>query len=323
MLVPVLLFILGLILLIKGGDWFVDGSTDLARRFHVPELVIGATVVSIGTTLPEVLVSATGALSGHSEIAYGNAIGSVICNTALISAITFAVRPCKVEARTFRTPVIFFFAAAVFYALNAYIDRYFTRLSGIALLLLFAAYIAYTIWSGKRHGFGVEDQSENTEDNPLWKTMLMLVVGPDCRVAGCTGIRDRPDLCGAGHEPAGTGDGHHRPAQGTQRPEPGKHRGREPVQPGAGFRPEHGALPLRGAHRQEPLRDSGFPGRGYPGDVLRHAVYDPARAETPEADTAPGHHPAVCLRGLLHLPVCQIIIDRSIPACRRQAVFHA
>ena len=194
MLVPVLLFILGLILLIKGGDWFVDGSTDLARRFHVPELVIGATVVSIGTTLPEVLVSATGALSGHSEIAYGNAIGSVICNTALISAITFAVRPCKVEARTFRTPVIFFFAAAVFYALNAYIDRYFTRLSGIALLLLFAAYIAYTIWSGKRHGFGVEDQSENTEDNPLWKTMLMLVVGAAAIAIGARLLVDNGTL---------------------------------------------------------------------------------------------------------------------------------
>ena len=101
----------------------------------------------------------------------------MICNTALISAITFAVRPCKVEARTFRTPVIFFFAAAVFYALNAYISRYFTRLSGIALLLLFAAYIAYTIWSGKRHGFGAEDPSEDDRDNPLWKTMLMLVAG--------------------------------------------------------------------------------------------------------------------------------------------------
>ena len=75
MLVPVLLFILGLVLLIKGGDWFVDGSSDLARRFHVPELIIGATVVSIGTTLPEVMVSATSAVQGVSAIAYGNAIG--------------------------------------------------------------------------------------------------------------------------------------------------------------------------------------------------------------------------------------------------------
>ena len=81
MLVPILLFIVGLVLLIKGGDWFVDGATGLAHRFHVPEILIGATVVSIGTTLPEVMVSATSAVSGHGEIAYGNAIGSVICNT--------------------------------------------------------------------------------------------------------------------------------------------------------------------------------------------------------------------------------------------------
>ena len=65
MLIPVLLFIVGLLCLIKGGDWFVDGATGIARRFHVPELLIGATVVSIGTTLPEVMVSTTSALTGH------------------------------------------------------------------------------------------------------------------------------------------------------------------------------------------------------------------------------------------------------------------
>ena len=93
MLIPVLLFIVGLLCLIKGGDWFVDGATGIARRFKVPELLIGATVVSIGTTLPEVMVSTTSAMTGHGEIAYGNAIGSVICNAALIAAITIAVRP--------------------------------------------------------------------------------------------------------------------------------------------------------------------------------------------------------------------------------------
>ena len=89
----IMLFAFGLLLLIKGGDWFVEGATSIAQRFHVPELLIGATVVSIGTTLPEVMVSATSALSGHGEIAYGNAIGSIICNTALIAAVTIAVRP--------------------------------------------------------------------------------------------------------------------------------------------------------------------------------------------------------------------------------------
>ena len=97
MLIPVLLFLLGFLLLIKGGDWFVDGASGIAHRFGVPELLIGATVVSIGTTLPEVMVSATSAVSGHGEIAYGNAIGSVICNTALICALTCAIRPSKVD----------------------------------------------------------------------------------------------------------------------------------------------------------------------------------------------------------------------------------
>lgn len=97
MLIPTLLFLLGLLFLIKGGDWFVDGATGIAHRFHLPEILIGATVVSIGTTLPEVMVSASSALSGHGEIAYGNAIGSIICNTALIAAITIAVKPGPVS----------------------------------------------------------------------------------------------------------------------------------------------------------------------------------------------------------------------------------
>ena len=72
--VPIFLFLVGLVLLIKGGDWFVDGATGIAHRFHIPELLIGATVVSIGTTLPEVMVSATSAVSGHGEIACGSEI---------------------------------------------------------------------------------------------------------------------------------------------------------------------------------------------------------------------------------------------------------
>ena len=120
MVIPVLLFIVGLIFLIKGGDWFVDGAVGIARKFHLPELLIGATVVSIGTTLPEVMVSATSALSGHGEIAYGNAIGSVICNTSLIAAITMAVRPGKVERKRLIFPVVSFFVAAVVYAGIAY-----------------------------------------------------------------------------------------------------------------------------------------------------------------------------------------------------------
>jgi cation:H+ antiporter len=93
MLIPIILFIVGLVLLIKGGDWFVDGAVGIAHRFRIPELLIGATVVSIGTTLPEVMVSATSALGGHGEMAYGNAIGSIICNTSLVAAVSAALTP--------------------------------------------------------------------------------------------------------------------------------------------------------------------------------------------------------------------------------------
>ena len=134
MLVPVLLFAVGLVFLIKGGDWFVDGATGIARRFGLPELLIGATVVSIGTTLPEVMVSTTSALSGHGEIAYGNAIGSVICNTALIAAITVAVRPGRVDPKSLRLPVAFFFTAAAIYAGVAYTPGNFSRSTGLILL---------------------------------------------------------------------------------------------------------------------------------------------------------------------------------------------
>lgn len=125
-----LLFLVGLLFLIKGGDWFVDGATGIAHRFHVPELLIGATVVSIGTTLPEVMVSATSAVGGHGEIAYGNAVGSIICNTSLIAALTVAIRPSKVDRSTFKLPVLFFFIAAAFYMATAYLTGHFSRLTG-------------------------------------------------------------------------------------------------------------------------------------------------------------------------------------------------
>ena len=107
------LFIVGVLLLIKGGDWFVDSAVSIAKRFRVPEIIIGATIVSIGTTLPEVMVSATAAVNNNGAIAYGNAIGSIICNTALIAALTIAIRPAPVNRKTVAMPILFFFIAEI------------------------------------------------------------------------------------------------------------------------------------------------------------------------------------------------------------------
>ena len=196
MLVPVLLFIVGLLFLIKGGDWFVDGASSLARRFHLPELLIGATVVSIGTTLPEVMVSTMSALSGHGEIAYGNAIGSVICNAALIAAITIAVRPGKVDPKTLRTPVAFFFAAAAIYCFAAYVMGRFTRVMGLVMLAMFVAYMVVNVKQMKNAPAGepAEEPAEETEEMPLSKTLLLLVVGAALIAVGANLLVDNGTL---------------------------------------------------------------------------------------------------------------------------------
>ncbi len=177
----ILLFIVGLIMLIKGGDWFVDGATGIARRFHMSELLIGATVVSIGTTLPEVMVSAGAAINGHGEIAYGNAVGSIICNTALVAAITVAVRPTKIERRPLFLPVCFFFGTAAVYLLSAYLGGGFSRTVGILLFCIFLAYMILSLLGNRKAGDGTEAH-EKTEDTPpdlrpLWRDLLPLIVG--------------------------------------------------------------------------------------------------------------------------------------------------
>lgn len=192
MLIPVLLFIVGLLFLIKGGDWFVDGASALARRFHLPELLIGATVVSIGTTLPEVMVSTMSALSGHGEIAYGNAIGSVICNAALIAAITIAVRPGRVDPKTLKTPVAFFFAAAAIYCIAAYVFGRFTRVMGIIMLAVFVAYMAANVLQMKNTPAGEQEASE--EEMPLAKTLILLVLGAVLIAVGANLLVDNGTL---------------------------------------------------------------------------------------------------------------------------------
>ena len=200
MLIPILLLIIGFGMLIKGGDWFVDGATGIARRLHLPEILIGATVVSIGTTLPEVLVSSNAALQGSGSIAYGNAIGSIICNTSLIAAITIALKPGPVASKSMVLPVSFFFGAAIFYSGIAYTTGYFSRTIGIILLSVFVVYMALNVVRAKKaittienvldtdnatkealdsasgEDHVVESEEDGTKDS-LLKDIVLLVLG--------------------------------------------------------------------------------------------------------------------------------------------------
>ena len=197
MLAEILLFALGLVLLIFGGNWFVDGAVGFAKKFHMPELLIGATVVSIGTSLPEVMVSVTSSAGGQGSIAYGNAIGSIICNTALISAITIAVRPGTVDKKTLRTPTIFFFLAAAIYVIVSYTTKYFSRWLGTALLAIFAVYIIVNVrQSLKPESAAVSLQAAEEDEKavPVWKSLILLVIGAAMIAVGADLLVDNGTL---------------------------------------------------------------------------------------------------------------------------------
>ena len=196
LVIAIVLFVAGLIFLIKGGDWFVDGATAIAEKFKIPEVLIGATIVSIGTTLPEVMVSAQAAAKGASAISYGNAIGSIICNVSLIAAITLAVKPAVINRKPLVVPVIFFFVAAAFYCFNAYVTQEYTRTTGFILLAIFAIYMTVQIVQAlKKKGDNTQQtiEADDAEEKPamnMGKAIVLLVFGAAIITFGATLLVD-------------------------------------------------------------------------------------------------------------------------------------
>ena len=200
MLQSIFLFAVGLVLLIKGGDWFVDSATGIAKRFNLPDIVVGATVVSIGTTLPEVMVSTTGALQGSGAMAYGNAIGSIICNTALIAAISIVCNPGPVNTKSMKTPAIFFFGASAMYCLAAYGLGEFPRWLGFVMLTVFICYMILTVRNGMKNPDAAHDEETETESKQrtLLMEIVMLAVGAGVIAVGADLLVDHGQVIAIG-----------------------------------------------------------------------------------------------------------------------------
>lgn len=159
---PYLLFILGFIILIKASDYFVDAGTKIAEHFKVPEIIIGATIISIGTTLPETMVSATSAFKGAGDIAFGNAVGSIFCNTALISALTMIFTSSSVKRKDIFIPTIFLFSTFIFYFIYAIVFKRLDRMSGTILIL---AFILYVVFLAQGHRLSDKQIEEHIEEH--------------------------------------------------------------------------------------------------------------------------------------------------------------
>ena len=132
------LFLLGLALVVLSSDAFVDAAARLARRLRISDMIIGATIVSLGTTLPELTVSATASAKGLADMAAGNLIGSVICNTALIAGLSQSIRPAASLSPDFKANYLFFFLSAAIFGFFAVSELGFSRFSGLCLLVLLA-----------------------------------------------------------------------------------------------------------------------------------------------------------------------------------------
>lgn len=176
MVQAVILFVIGLILICIGGDRLVDAAVAIAKKLGIPQIVVGATIVSLGTTLPEILVSTTAAFDGSAAIAAGNAFGSIICNTALIAGLTQTIRPSrKVEFASIAWRSAFFFVTLICMNVFGYVTGAFGRPAGMVLLLLFVLYAYLNIRRSSAEG-GEEESDGDAGEVSLPKQIVILAV---------------------------------------------------------------------------------------------------------------------------------------------------
>lgn len=154
--------------MIKGADLLVSGSSNIAKKFHIPEIIIGLTIVSMGTSMPEVFVSVTSALEGHSDMAMGNVIGSNVCNLLLILGLSATIKPVKLKRETRLIEIPICLIVTIIFMTLCNIGGGISIQDSIVLLILFAMFIAYTIFMGKK-GEKFDSEDDTKEEKKLKK----------------------------------------------------------------------------------------------------------------------------------------------------------
>lgn len=190
-----LLFAVGFVLLIKGADWLIEGAADVARKFRIPEIVIGLTVVAFGTSAPELAVNVIASVSGNNGLAIGNIVGSNIANILLILGVTGMMADLRVQTNTVwrEIPFSLFAALILGYMVNDQISGNYavdmiSRADGLVLISLFVLFIFYTFRLGKNNL--TEELPEAHDARPMWKSIGMFLVGLAGLVTGGQWIVD-------------------------------------------------------------------------------------------------------------------------------------
>ena len=166
------LLAVGFVMLVKGSDWFVDGAASIAAKFRIPQIIIGLTIVAMGTSAPEAAVSITAASAGSADITVGNIVGSNILNVLVILGLSAAIIAVPIGKSTQKIDAPFMIGISAIFLLLGW-DGTITRLDGVILLVFFVSYIGYMIWEALHSN----EEPEEIKDMKIWQMILATVGG--------------------------------------------------------------------------------------------------------------------------------------------------
>ena len=175
--VQLILLVIGFVLLIKGADIFVDGASKIATKLGIPMLVIGLTIVAMGTSLPEAAISVSAALKGSADIAVGNVLGSNILNVLLILGISAVITPLAVQKCTLKYEIPITFAITVLFAVLGLSSGAINVWGGVCLWILFIGYLGYLFWISKTGQVQEEPAPADNKKENVLKLILFIIIG--------------------------------------------------------------------------------------------------------------------------------------------------
>lgn len=191
-ILDIVFLVAGFACLVKGADWFVEGASVLAKRFGIPQIVIGLTIVAMGTSLPEAAVSVSAAIKDTAGIAVGNVLGSNIFNVLLILGLTAVIITVPIQKSTLKVDMPFMMAMTVLLMVLGVTGSELSRIDGAVLWLFFIAYMGYLVWYAKKHP---ETEDTVEKDWSVLKCIFflllgggMIVLGSNLTVEGATNI---------------------------------------------------------------------------------------------------------------------------------------
>lgn len=173
LLIQFVLLVVGFVMLVKGADWFVEGVAGIAEKFGIPQLVIGLTIVAMGTSAPEAAVSITSATKGSAGITIGNVVGSNILNVLVILGLTAVITRVAVQKSTVRYEIPFMLVITLVMLFLGMTGNEITLVEGVVLWAFFILYMVYLFYMAKKQ----KQEGADTEDKPVWKLILLGIVG--------------------------------------------------------------------------------------------------------------------------------------------------